>query len=306
MARYIVRRLLAAIPLLIFVSVITFLLMHAVPGGPFSREKTLPPAIVENLYRKYHLDDPLWKQYADYMSGILLHFDFGPSYTSRSRTVNDIFRDHLPVSLQLGTLAGLIAFGFGIPLGVIAALKHNGSIDRVTMFLVVLGLSIPNLALGPLLIWVFALKLDILPVATWGSPLHVILPAVTLSTALIAYVARLTRASVLEVIREDYIRTARAKGLSEWVIVWRHALKNALIPVITWMGPIMAVVLTGTFVVEVIFAVPGLGRFFVLSILARDYPVIMGTTLLFAASIIVINLIVDIAYAFLNPRIRYT
>ncbi|MFQ5872309.1 MAG: ABC transporter permease [Dehalococcoidia bacterium] len=305
MARYALRRLLAAIPVLFAVSLVTFVLMHAIPGGPFDREKALPPPIIANLNRKFHLDDPLWKQYVDYVGGIVLHFDFGPSYTSRSRTVNDVIRTHLPVSAQLGFLALLVAIGMGIPLGVLAALKQNTWTDYSAMFVAVLGISIPNLALGPFLMWLFGLKLGLLPVATWGTPLHMVLPVVTLGTAYTAYVARLTRASMLQVIREDYIRTARAKGLSESLVMLRHALKNALIPVVTYFGPITAVVLTGTLVVEQIFAIPGLGRFFVTSISHRDYPVIMGTTLVFATVIIVANLLVDVSYALLNPRIRY-
>lgn len=305
MSRYVIRRILWSIPVLFAVSVLTFLLMHSIPGGPFTREKKLPPQIIANLERKYDLDKPLWNQYTDYMGGIVLHFDFGPSYKSTTRDVNDIFRDHIPVSAQLGGLALAIAIFIGIPLGIIAALKQNTIVDYGSMFVAVLGLSIPNLALGPFLIWVFALKLGILPVATWRGPEYMILPAITLGTAYSAYIARFTRAAMLQVIREDYVRTARAKGLSERLVILRHALKNALIPVITIIGPMFAIVLTGTIVVETIFAVPGIGRYFVTSITSRDYPVIMGTTLLFAGAIIVANLIVDILYAFLDPRIRY-
>lgn len=299
------RRFLFAVPVLVAVSVITFSLMHAIPGGPFDREKRLPPQIIENVERKYNLDRPLWRQYADYMGGIVLRFDFGPSYASKTRTVNDIFRDHLPVSAQLGALALAIGIGLGIPLGVAAAWRQNSALDYGLMFVAVLGISIPNLALGPLLMWVFGLKLHLLPVATWGTPQHMILPTVTLGTGLTAFIARLTRASVLQVAREDYVRTARAKGLSERIVLVRHVLRNALIPVVTYIGPLAAVLLTGTLVVEQVFAVPGMGRFFVSSIGNRDYPVIMGTTLLFATTIIIANLLVDVAYAFLDPRIRF-
>jgi len=304
MVAYALRRILWTIPVLFFITLVTFSLMHAIPGGPFDREKKLPPEILANLEKKYHLDQPLWKQYVDYIGGIVLHLDFGPSYSSRSRTVNDIIRDHLPVSALLGVVSLAIAIGLGIPLGVIAALKQNTLTDYSCMFFAVLGLSIPNLALGPFLIWIFALKLQLLPVATWGTPQHLILPALTLGISFTAYIARLTRASLLQIIREDYIRTARAKGLPEQIVVIRHMLRNALIPVITYLGPLLAAVITGTFIVETIFAIPGLGRFFISSIGNRDYPVIMGTTLVFALFISAANLVVDLSYAFLDPRIR--
>ena len=304
MLAYAIRRILGAIPVLFVLSLITFLLMHSVPGGPFDREKRLPAEIVANLERKYNLDEPLWRQYTDYIGGIVTRFDFGPSYRSTTRTVNDIFGEQLPVSAQLGGLALLIAIGIGIPAGIIAALRQNTIIDYSAMFIAILGLSIPNLALGPFLMWIFGLKLGWLPVATWGTFKHMILPAFTLGTGYSAFIARLTRASMLQVIREDYIRTARAKGLSEPVIMVRHALKNGLIPVATVIGPLFAVLITGTVVVEQIFAVPGIGRYFVTSIGNRDYPVIMGTTLLFGVAIVVANLLVDLTYAFLDPRIR--
>ena len=305
MQSYILRRILWAIPVLFLLSLITFLLMHAIPGGPFDADKPVPPEIKENLEKKYRLDQPLWRQYVDYVWGIVGHFDFGPSYASRSRTVNDIIRDHLPVSALLGGLALLVAVGIGLPLGVVAALKQNTGWDHGAMFFAVLGLSIPNLALGPLLIWAFALKLELLPVATWGTPQHMVLPAITLGLSSSAFVARLTRASMLQVLREDYMRTARAKGLTQRAITLRHALRNALIPVVTYLGPIFVILITGIFIVEHIFAVPGLGRYFITSIGNRDYPVIMGTTLLFGTFIIGANLLVDIIYAVLDPRIRY-
>jgi ABC-type dipeptide/oligopeptide/nickel transport system permease component len=239
------------------------------------------------------------------MGGIVLHCDFGPSYASRTRTVNDIFRRHLPVSAQLGALALVRGIGLGVPLGVLAAWGQNTLVDYSAMFITVLGISIPNLALGPLLMWLFGLKLHLLPVATWGTPQHMILPAVTLGTGFTAFIARLTRASVLNVMREDYIRTARAKGLAERVVLVRHILRNAIIPVVTYIGPLAAFVLTGTLIVEQVFAIPGMGRFFLSSIGNRDYPVIMGTTLLFATTMIVANLLADVAYAVLNPRIRH-
>jgi ABC-type dipeptide/oligopeptide/nickel transport system permease component len=304
MLRYVLRRLLAMIPVLFFISVITFGLAHAVPGGPFDREHRLPPEIIANLERYYGLDQPVWKQYIDYMGKVITRFDFGPSYASRSRRVNDIFAAHLPVSAQLGFLALLTALGIGIPLGILGALKQNTMWDYLSMAFAVFGVSVPNIVLGPLLIMVFALGLGWFPVAGWGSPDRMVLPVVALGLSQSALIARLTRASMLQVVREDYMRTARAKGLQERVIMVRHGLKNAFIPVATLLGPLFAFLVTGTFVVEQIFAVPGMGRYFVTSITNRDYPVVMGTILLYAIILVLANLAVDVTYAFLDPRIR--
>lgn len=335
MARYIIRRLLWMFVVLFVISLITFVLQHAVPGGPFDREKKLPKEILANLEERYHLNDPLWQQYADYVTNIMIPrfsvgksgpsslleehlidvsiggvrfewMNFGPSYSSRSRTVNDIFRDQLPISAQLGVLALLIAIAMGIPLGTIAALKQNTIWDYLGMAIAILGVSFPAIALGPFLIWIFAVTLGWFPASGWGSPQQMVLPALTLGLGSSAIIARLTRASLLQVIREDYIRTARAKGLREQVVVIRHALRNSLIPVVTILGPLFAVLVTGTFVTEFIFGIPGMGKFFISSIGNRDYPVIMGTTLLYAVFLVIANLIVDITYAFLDPRIRYT
>ncbi|MGQ9682960.1 MAG: ABC transporter permease [Anaerolineae bacterium] len=305
MARFIARRLLWLVPVLLFVSLVTFVLLHAVPGGPFDREKVLPAEIIANLNRYYGLDDPLPKQYLDYIGRIVTRFDFGPSYSSRSRTVNDIFADHLPVSAQLGLVALLIALGIGVPLGVLAALKQNTVWDYLGMAVAVFGVSVPNIVLGPILIVVFALTLKWLPVAGWGTPEKLIMPAIALGMNSSAIIARLTRASMLQVIREDYIRTARAKGLTERMVMVRHAMKNAFIPVATVLGPMFAVLMTGTFVVERMFAIPGMGKYFITSISQRDYPVVMGTILLYALILVLANLAVDISYAFLDPRIRY-
>ena len=262
MGRYLIRRILWMIPVLLFISIVTFALAHAVPGGPFDREKPLPAEILANLNRYYGLDQPLWKQYTDYMgltrnpagefAGVL-EGKFGPSYASRSRTVNDIFAAHLPVSAQLGLVSLLISIGIGVPLGVIAALKQNSFWDYFSMGLAILGVSVPNIVLGPVFILIFALTLHWFPVAGWGSPEQMIMPALALGLGQSAIIARLTRASMLQVIREDYIRTARAKGLSERAVIVQHALKNAFIPVATILGPMFAALLTGTFVVEQIF-----------------------------------------------------
>lgn len=305
MFTFIVRRILWTIPVILIVSSITFLLMHSVPGSPFTRERALPAAIQKNLEAKYHLDDPLWKQYIDYMYGFM-RLDFGPSIAYRSRTVNDILAQQWPVTATLGGVAFLFALVLGIPLGVLSAVKQNTMIDHGSMVVAMLGVSIPAIALGPFLIWIFALKLKWFPVATWGSPSHIVLPALTLSTAYLARFARITRASMLQVVREEYILAARAKGLREIVVNLRHAFRNALIPVTTIAGPAFADIVTGSLVVEQIFAIPGIGKYYVQSIGNRDYPVIMATTLLFALVIVLMNLLVDISYAMLDPRIRYS
>jgi len=306
MGRYVVRQILWMIPVLFFISVITFALAHAVPGGPFDREKPLPPEIIANLEKYYGLDKPVWRQYADYIGGIVTRLDFGPVYSSRSRRVNDIFADHLPVSAQLGVVALLISVGIGVPLGIVAALKQNTMWDYLGIAVAIFGVSVPGIVLGPLLILIFALTLGWFPVAGWGTPMQMIMPAFALGTAYSARIARLTRASMLQVIHEDYIRTARAKGLSERVVMIRHALKNAFIPVATILGPMFAALVTGTFVIEQIFAIPGMGKYFITSVTNRDYPVVMGTILLYAFFLVLANLAVDVTYAFLDPRIRYT
>jgi ABC-type dipeptide/oligopeptide/nickel transport system permease component len=315
MGRYIIRRILWMVPVLFIISIITFGFAKLVPGGPFDREKPLPPEIVANLNKHFGLDQPTWKQYTDYMgftrkpsgqfAGVI-EGNLGPSYSSRSRTVNDIIRAHLPVSATLGLVALLIAVGIGLPLGVVAALKQNSGWDYVSMGVAIFGVSVPGLVLGPLLQILFAQSLGWFPVAGWGSLDQAIMPALTLGLESSAIIARLTRASMLQVIREDYIRTARAKGLSERVVMVRHALKNAFIPVATILGPLFAALITGTLVVERIFAIPGLGKYFVTSITNRDTPVVMGTALLYAAFLVIANLVVDITYAFLDPRIRYS
>ena len=334
MGRFIIRRLLWLLVVAFFVSLITFGFAHAVPGGPFSREKKLPPAVMKNVLAKYNLDDPLWKQYVNYIGDIAIPriiegkpagslmedhlinipmgdytfqwMNFGPSYKSQSRSVNDVFRENLPVSFQLGFYAFLVAAGIGIPLGVLAALKQNSLLDYAAMGVAIFGVSVPVIVLGPIFIWLFALELDWFMPTGWGSWRQEVLPSVALGLASSALIARLTRASLLQVIREDYIRTARAKGLAERVIVIRHALRNSLIPVVTVMGPIFAILVTGTFVTETVFGIPGMGKYFVTSITNRDYPVIMGTILLFAVIIVIANLVVDLMYAWLDPRIRYT
>lgn len=323
MIQYIIRRLLWAIPVLLAIMTVTFLLARAIPGGPFdfAGEKQLPESVRKNLERKYHLDDPVYVQLGRWIWDAL-RFDFGPSYTSRTQTINDILKRTFPISFQLGILSLLVALGIGIPMGTIAAVKQNTIVDYGATFVAILGVSIPNMVLGPLLIWIVALKLGWLPTARWGvdytqlylgifppmTPkfwLHAILPALTLGTAYSASIARLTRASLLQVIREDYMRTAYAKGLPPRRTIIVHGLRNSLIPVATVLGPMFAGVVTGSLIVERIFGIPGMGRYFVDAITNRDYPLIMGTVLVYSVLLVIANLVVDISYAWLDPRIRY-
>lgn len=304
MAVLVIRRILALVPVLFVISVVTFLLMHSVPGSPFATEdKPLPPQVKANLDAYYGLDRPLVTQYLDYM-GKAMRGDLGPSYLQRNRTVNQIIRQHLPPSATLGVLALGVALVVGVPIGVLSAVKQNTLVDYIGMFIAIAGVSVPAMTLGPLLIWGFALELGWLPVARWGTWQQAILPAVTLGLGSAAILARLTRASMLQTIHEDFIRTARSKGLTEQRIVTKHALRNALIPVITVIGPLFAALVTGSMVVEQIFAIPGLGRYFVDSVASRDYPVIMGTTLLYAVVLVVSNLLVDLSYHVIDPRMR--
>ncbi len=325
MTRYIIRRILWFIPVLLAVMAVTFFLAQAIPGGPFdfAGEKQLPESVRRNLMRRYGLDAPAYVQFARWL-WYALQGDLGPSYYYKGRTVNEVLAQTFPISAQLGFLALLLGLIIGIPMGIVAALKHNTFWDYSSTFIAILGVSIPNLVLGPVLIWIFALKLGWLPTARWAvnykelilgifpppdklGPFfqHAILPTITLGTGLSASIARLTRASLLQVIREDYIRTARAKGLAERTVIIVHALKNSLIPVVTVLGPMFAAVVTGSLIVEQIFAIPGMGKFFVVSVTNRDYPVILGTTLVYAVLLVVANLAVDIVYAWLDPRIRY-
>ena len=336
MAQYLFRRILSMISVLFIVSIITFIVMHAIPGGPFDREKPLPQRTVDQLNAKYRLDEPLWAQYLYYMGDIIVPritptqqsrsvqedylvnialpggestlrwMNFGPTYRSRGRSVNSIFQDTLPVSMQLGVAAMLVALAIGIPAGIVAGLKRNTVYDYASMSIAIVGVSVPVIISGPILRYLFGVQLGWLPPTGWGGIEYVIMPAFALGFAQSALLARLTRASLLQVMDEDYIRTARAKGLSERVVVTLHAMKNAMIPVVTVIGPLFAFLITGSFVAELIFGIPGLGQYFVNSISNRDYPVIMGTTLLFAFFIVLANLFVDIVYVWVDPRIKYS
>ncbi|SIQ99487.1 dipeptide transport system permease protein [Priestia flexa] len=282
---------------------LTFFLMNAIPGSPFNEERATSEAVQENLESYYHLNEPLIVQYFMYIKSIVT-FDFGPSIKQPSQTVNDLLGRGFPVSFELGMVTLLVAVFSGIALGIVAALRRNGIVDYLAMTIAVIGISIPNFVMATLLIQKLAVDWAILPAATWTSPKHMILPTLALATGPMAIIARLTRASMIEVLTQDYIRTARAKGLSPYKIVFKHALRNALLPVVTVLGTIAASVLTGTFVIEQIFAIPGMGKYFVDSINTRDYPVIMGTTVFYSAILIFMLFLVDIAYGILDPRIK--
>jgi oligopeptide transport system permease protein len=304
MLKYVIRRFLSMILVVLIVATATFFLMRFLPSGPFSREKALPPAVIKNLEARYHMNDPLWKQYLSYIEN-LVRGDLGPSFKYKDRTVNSIIADGFPVSATLGVVAVLFAVAVGIPLGIWGALRQNGWQDNLVMFVALLGVSVPNFIMAVLLMFVFALGLHLLPAAGWGTPQQLILPALTLAGYPIAFIARLVRSSMLEVLRQEYITTARAKGLSERLVIFRHALRNILIPVVTVLGPLIAAVFTGSFVVEKIFAIPGLGRYYVTSINDRDYTTILGVTVFYSALLVFMNFLVDLTYAWLDPRIRY-
>ncbi|HBV98211.1 MAG: peptide ABC transporter permease [Peptococcaceae bacterium BICA1-7] len=303
MARYILRRLATMLAALWLIITLTFTIMHIAPGGPFASEKKLPPAILDNINARYHFNDPLWKQYTDYL-GNLLQGDLGPSFKYENRTVNGIIKDGFPVSATLGCLAISLAILVGLPAGIISALRRNRWPDYLSMFLANLGFSVPGFILAGLLMYVLAYRLDLLPPAMWGTPRQAVMPALALSALPMAFLARLMRSSMLEVLGQDYMRTARAKGLSERLAVWRHAVRNAITPVISYLGTLVATIFTGSFVVENIFAIPGLGRYYVASIGDRDYTVILGVTIFYAAFLMLMNFLVDLAYMFIDPRVR--
>lgn len=303
MLYFLIRRLLWGIPVLLAVATITFIIMHIVPGGPFDKEKKLPPEIKANVEAKYQLDKPIYEQYLLYLYG-LAKGDLGPSYKYLGRDVKDIIRETFPVSVQLGLSALLISIVLGISTGVISAIRPGSLLDRISIFFAIAGISIPSFVLGALLVLIFAHIYKILPPALWEGPRYMILPALSLGLAPAAYIARLTRSSILDVIHKDYIRTARAKGLSEPYIMLRHVLINSITPVITILGPLTATLVTGSFTVEFIFSIPGMGRFFITAVTNRDYPLIMGVTLVYALLIIIANAIVDLIYVYIDPRIR--
>ncbi|MHC4197950.1 MAG: ABC transporter permease [Planctomycetota bacterium] len=303
LAAYILRRFAWLVIVLFIIATASFFLMRFAPGGPFDKERNLPVAIEENLKAKYHLDRTLGVQYLLYMGG-LVRGDLGPSFKYRNRSVNDIIAQSLPISLTLGVYALALAFIVGVGAGTLAAVKQHSGFDFATMTVAMIGISLPNFFLGLLLLLLFCFKLPLLPAAGWGSPGQMVLPVISLAAPFVAYVARLMRASMLDVLSQPYIRTARAKGLSEFQMVFRHAFKNAITPVISFMGPAAAAILTGSVVIEKTFAIPGLGTHFVNAALNRDYTLVMGTVLLYSLLLVVFNLVVDILYSFIDPRVQ--
>lgn len=303
MARFIVKRILSALIALFVVITLTFFMMNLVPGGPFSTERANKKTI-EAMEKKYGLDKPLFEQYLLYLRR-LANFDLGDSYKRVGFTVNEIIGDKFPVSARLGIIAIVLAIGVGVPVGAIAAFKRGKALDRIVMFTATLGIAVPNFVMGTSLLLIFGVVLKWLPILGLGNWKNYIMPAIALSFYPTCFIARLMRSSMLDVLSQDYIKTARAKGLPGYVVLFKHALRISVIPVVTYLGPLTAQILTGGFVIERIFTIPGMGKFFVESINNRDYPMIMGTTVFLAALVIVLNLIVDLLYGIIDPRIKY-
>jgi len=302
---YLARRILWIIPVLFAVSIITFFLMHAVPGGPWDAEKRLPANVQARLNAQYGLDKPLYEQYIQWAGGFVTG-DLGPSYRSRDRRVNDIIGDGIAVTFQLGIMAFALSVVVGIPLGIFAALGHNRWPDYLSTSILIIGIATPSFVLAILLIVVFSIGLGWFPTGGWKGPQYWVLPTVALAGFPIAVIARYTRASMLEVTRKDYIRTAQSKGIGGRAVVSRHMIRNALIPVVTILGPTLAFLVTGSFIIETIFSVPGIGRFYVSAISQRDYSLLMAMTILYAFTVAFLNVVVDVLYAYIDPRIRYS
>ena len=299
-----IKRVLMAIPVLLAVATMTFFLIKLAPGGPFDAEKAVSPQVLKNLNAVYNLDASQWEQYTDYMTGVV-QGDFGPSFKYPGRSVTEMISSGLPITFELAMYAILIALVIGILSGVLAALKRNTMLDFIPMAIAMIWICVPTFLMGPLLVLIFGIQLELLPVAGWGQLSgDKILPSITLGFAYAAYIARLSRGGMLEVLNQDFIRTARAKGLTERMVVIKHAMQGGLIPVVSFLGPAIAGLLAGSFVVETIFQIPGLGRFYVEAALNRDYTMILGTTIFFSAMIVFFNLLSDLASLWLNPRSR--
>lgn len=303
MFKYILKKLLMMFFTLWIIISLTFVLMVSVPGSPFNSEGSSNEVVQENLERHYNLDQPIHMQYILYLKSVVT-LDFGPSISQPNQTVNDLLGRGFPISAELGFITVIVALLSGVTLGVLAAIRHNGIIDYLAMAIAVLGISIPNFILATLLIQQLAVTWGIFPVATWQSFMHMVLPVLALATGPMAIIARLTRSTMLEVLTQDYIKMARAKGLTPWKIIVKHALRNALMPVVTVMGTLLVSIMTGSFVIEQIFAIPGMGKYFVESINHRDFPVIMGTTVFYSTFLIFMLFLVDIVYGILDPRIK--
>jgi len=305
MGAYVTRRILTSIPTLLVIVTIAFFMMRIAPGGPFDRERALPAEIEKNVLAAYDLDQPLLLQYGDYLLGVL-RGDFGPSFKYRDFTVAELLITGFPASLKVGGIAILLAIVVGIGLGTIAALRQNTGVDHAVMATAMTGIAIPNFVMAPLLTLIFGVYLSWLPVAGWngGAPRNLILPVIALALPQIAYIARLTRGSMIEVLHANYIRTARAKGLRERIVVVRHALKGAMLPVVSYLGPATAQLVTGSVVIETIFGIPGIGRYFVQGALNRDYTLVMGTVITYGVLIILLNLVVDLLYGLLDPKVK--
>jgi oligopeptide transport system permease protein len=305
---YSIKRLISALPTLFIMIAVAFFMIRIAPGGPFDTEKNLPPEIEANLMAAYHLDEPTHKQFWRYLKN-LSKGDFGPSFQYKDYTVTELIKTGFPVSIKLGLSAMVLALIFGILAGTVAAVRQNTHTDHATMFLAMTGISIPNFVMAPILILIFAVFLKWLPAGGWGpagSLKHMVLPVIALALPQIAYISRLTRGSMVEVLRSNFIRTARAKGLSEQAVIFKHALKPALLPVVSYLGPATAAILTGSVVIEQIFGVPGLGRYFVQGALNRDYTLVVGVIVFYGALIIVFNFLVDLIYGLLDPKVRYS
>ena len=304
MLKFLLSRIAQAVPVLLVVVTATFFIVHAAPGGPFSADKAVPPEVIEALEAQYKLDQPVWRQYISYL-GDILSGDFGPSFKYPGRSVNELIMAGIPITAELAFYAMLVALGIGILSGVGAAMRPNTLQDYAPMTLAMIGICMPSFLLGPLLVLVFGIELEMVPVSGWGDiPGDKILPSITLGTGYAAFIARLSRGGMLEILSQDFIRTARAKGLSERTVIIKHALKGGLIPVIAFLGPAFAGLLAGSFVVETIFQIPGIGRFYVQAAFNRDYTLILGMTIFLSTLIIIFNLISDLISIWLNPKLR--
>ncbi|MEK0081682.1 oligopeptide ABC transporter permease OppB [Benzoatithermus flavus] len=306
MSRHVLRRLLVSVPTLFLIVTSSFYMMRLAPGGPFDQERPIPPEIRANIERAYHLDEPLWQQYARYLGGVLKG-DFGPSYRTKDFTVTELLAEGAPASIKVGGLAVILATTLGLTAGIVAALRQNTWVDYTAMGLAMIGIAIPNFVMAPLLTLIFGVYLGWLPVGGWGggAPKFLILPVIALALPQVARVARLARGAMIEQLHANHVRTARAKGLRERLVLLRHALPGAMLPVVSYLGPMTAALLTGSVVIESIFSIPGIGRYFVQAALDRDYTVVMGVVIVYAALIITLNLVVDLVYGLLDPKVRH-